>query len=86
MKNSVEDPEKLAKKLSDSEKDTIKDAIKDAQEWLDKNQGADKEQFDEQLKAVEAICNPIVSKVYQASGSAGGASDNHEEEDVHDDL
>jgi len=30
MKNSVEDPEKLAKKLDDSDKDTIKDAIKEA--------------------------------------------------------
>jgi hypothetical protein len=29
MKNSVEDPEKLANKLEESEKDTIKDAIKE---------------------------------------------------------
>jgi hypothetical protein len=29
MKNSVEDPEKLANKLEDSEKETIKDAIKE---------------------------------------------------------
>lgn len=64
MKNSVEDPEKLAKKLDEEDKDAIKEAIKEGQEWLDKNADADKEQFDEQLKAIEAICNPIVSKVY----------------------
>jgi len=29
MKNSVEDPEKLANKLEESEKDQIKDAIKE---------------------------------------------------------
>jgi len=29
MKNSVEDPEKLAKKLDDGDKDAIKAAIKD---------------------------------------------------------
>jgi len=37
MKNSLEDPEKLADKLEDSDKDIIKDAIKEGQEWLDKN-------------------------------------------------
>jgi hypothetical protein len=29
MKNSVEDPEKLAKKLDDADKDAIKDALKE---------------------------------------------------------
>lgn len=37
MKNSIEDPEKLAKKLEDDDKNTIKDALKESQEWLDKN-------------------------------------------------
>jgi heat shock protein 5 len=47
MKNSVEDPEKLAKKLSDDEKKTIEDAIKESKEWLDKNANADKEAYEE---------------------------------------
>ena len=54
MKNSVEDPEKLANKLDDSDKKTIKDAIKDSQEWLDKNQSADKETFETQLKELQS--------------------------------
>jgi heat shock protein 5 len=53
MKNSVEDPEKLAKKLDDDEKKTIKDAIKEAQDWLDKNASAEKEEFEEKLKEIE---------------------------------
>lgn len=54
MKNSVEDPEKLANKLEDSEKKTIKEALKEAQEWLDKNASADKETFEIQLKDLQA--------------------------------
>ena len=54
MKNSVEDPEKLANKLEDSEKKAIKEALKETQEWLDKNQTADKEDFESQLKDLQA--------------------------------
>lgn len=68
MKNQVEDPEKLASKLSDDEKDTIKEALKDTQSWLDKNTNAEKEEYEEELKELEKICNPIVSKVYGQSG------------------
>ena len=53
MKNSVEDPEKLANKLEDSDKKTIKEALKEAQEWLDKNTSADKEAFETQLKDLQ---------------------------------
>ena len=59
-----QDPEKLANKLSESDKETIKDALKDTQDWLDKNQTAEKEDFEEELKELERICNPIVQKVY----------------------
>lgn len=54
MKNSVEDPEKLANKLEDGDKKTIKDALKEAQEWLDKNASADKETFETQLKDLQS--------------------------------
>lgn len=64
MKNTIEDPEKLANKLSDDEKETIKEAVKEAQEWLSANQEADKEDFEEKQKALEQVCNPIISKVY----------------------
>lgn len=47
MKNTVEDPEKLGKKLNDDDKDTIKDAIKETQDWLSKNGDADKEALEE---------------------------------------
>ena len=53
MTNSIEDPEKLAKKIEDDDKSTIKDALKEAQEWIDKNSSADKEAYEEKLKDLQ---------------------------------
>lgn len=68
MKNSVEDKEKLAEKLSDEDKSTIKDALTDAQDWLNANSDAEKDDFEDKLKELQTTCDPIVSKVYQAAG------------------
>ena len=88
MKNTVEDKDKLADKLEEDDKEAVKTAVKDALEWLDDNQSAEKEDYEEKLKKVEGVCNPIVQKAYQASGggpSEGGAAGSAEEED-HDEL
>lgn len=47
MKNTVEDPEKLANKLAEDDKKTIQDALKETQEWLTSHQEADKEEFED---------------------------------------
>ena len=39
---------------------------KEVIEWLDHNQQAEKEEFEHQQKKLEAICAPIVTKLYQA--------------------
>ena len=54
MKNSIDDPEKLQKKLDEDDKKTIKDAVKDAQDWLENNKEADKETYEGRLKELEA--------------------------------
>jgi len=36
--------------------------------WIDANQLADKEEFEHQLKDLEKICMPIVTKLYQGAG------------------
>jgi len=81
MKNSISDSDKLGDKLEGEDKKTIEDAIKDALEWLDENQAAEKEDYEEKLKEVEGICNPIVSKVYGAKGDKGGDDDSFEHDD-----
>jgi heat shock protein 5 len=52
MKNSIEDKDKLAEKLSDEDKSTITDALTDAQDWLNANSDAEKDDFEEKLKEV----------------------------------
>ncbi|XP_076950094.1 luminal-binding protein 3-like [Bidens hawaiensis] len=70
MKNQVNDKDKLADKLESDEKKRIETVTREALEWLDDNQSAEKEEYDEKLKEVEAVCNPIVTAVYQRSGGA----------------
>merc|ERR1712194_566360 len=80
MKNSVEDKDKLADKLEEDDKSKIKDALSDAQDWLNANQDAEKDDFEDKLKELQVVCDPIIQKVYQASGGQGGASDSADEE------
>merc|ERR1711956_136542 len=71
MKNTLGDSEKgVADKIGDDDKETIEKALEEVNEWLDDNQDAEKEDFDEKLKEVQDTCSPIISKVYQESGGA----------------
>merc|ERR1711904_299753 len=73
MKNSIEDKEKIADKISDEDKSAIKDALTDSQDWLNANQDAEKDDFEDKLKELQTVCDPIIQKVYQASGGQGQA-------------
>ncbi|OZJ05557.1 78 kDa glucose-regulated protein [Bifiguratus adelaidae] len=71
LKGQVSDDSQLGGKLSDDEKSTINDAIKEKLDWLDDHSAsATKEDFDEKREEIEAIVNPITSKLYGA-GEAG---------------
>ncbi|XP_013400629.1 heat shock cognate 71 kDa protein [Lingula anatina] len=72
MKSTVED-EKLKDKISDSDRDTITNKCKEVIDWLDSNQLAEKEEFEDKQKELEKICNPIITKLYQGAEGAGGA-------------
>ena len=91
MKNTVEDKEKgLGAKLTDDEKETITNALKEAQDWLNANQEAEKDEYDTHLKDLQKICDPIIGKLYQQQGgpnpgSAGaGASEDADSEEPED--
>jgi len=70
MKSTVED-EKLQDKISPEDKKAIVDKCNEVIAWLDKNQMAEKEEYDHQQKELEKVCNPIFSKLYQG-GMPGG--------------
>ncbi|XP_058195781.1 heat shock 70 kDa protein [Rhododendron vialii] len=69
MRNTVKD-EKLAGKLDAADKGKIENAIDEAIQWLDGNQLAEVEEFEDKLKELENFCNPIIAKMYQ--GGVGG--------------
>jgi len=71
MKQTVED-EKLADKLSEEDKKKINDKCTETLSWLESNQSAEKEEFEDRQKEVEKICAPIITKLYQAAGGAPG--------------
>lgn len=68
MRNTIEDPEKLADKLSEEDKETISDALNESQDWINSNEDADRDGYDEQLKELQRICDPIIGQVYQQQG------------------
>jgi len=68
MKSSLSD-EKMADKIPADEKTKCMDAINSTTSWLDANQNAEKEEFEEKQKALEAIVMPILQNL---SGGAGG--------------
>ena len=52
----------------------MEEAIDAAVKWLEENQDAETEEFKKQKKALEDVVQPIIAKLYQASGGgAGGA-------------
>merc|ERR1712062_590104 len=71
MKNTLTE-EKLKEKFEEADKKKIEEAVEEALAWLDKNQLAEKDEFEAKQKALEAIVNPIMMKVYQAAGGGGG--------------
>ena len=79
MRNTIEDKDKLADKIDDEDKSTIADALSEAQDWLSSNDDAEAEDLEEHFKEVQSICDPIIAKVYQASGGQGQGGDDDEE-------
>jgi heat shock 70kDa protein 1/2/6/8 len=71
MKNTVSEPQ-MAEKLGEADKKTITDAVEAQIQWLNANQEASKEEFEHHQKELEGICNPIMTKMYQGAGGAGG--------------
>jgi len=70
MRNTLEDPN-VGGKLSGGDKESLKKAVDDAINWLDENQSASKEEYERRQKDLEAVANPIISKMYQGGAGAG---------------
>merc|ERR1719458_295777 len=71
MKSTIDD-DKLKEKISDSDREAINSKCDEIIKWLDANQLAEVDEFQDKQKEVEGICNPIITKLYQDAGGAPG--------------
>merc|ERR1719495_668388 len=71
MKSTVED-DKFKDKVPEEDRNKILESCNEAIKWLDANQLGEKEEYEHKQKEIEQICNPIITKMYQAAGGAPG--------------
>uniref|UniRef100_A0A7R9TF34 Heat shock protein 70 n=1 Tax=Micromonas pusilla TaxID=38833 RepID=A0A7R9TF34_MICPS len=69
MKNTMND-ENVGGKIDPDDKTKIMTAVEETIAWLDGNQTAEVDEFEDKMKELEGLCNPIISKMYQAGGGA----------------
>jgi len=72
MKNQIND-EKFKNALDASDKKAIEDKVNEIMKWLEHADHAEKEEFESMQKELEAVCNPIIQKMYAATGGAPSA-------------
>merc|ERR1712023_509558 len=69
-KNSLEE-QQISEKLTPEDKKAIQDKASEIINWLDNNQSAEIDEFEDKKKELESVANPIMTKMYQ--GAQGGA-------------
>ena len=72
MKQTVLENDEMKQKLGeDAEK--LQQVVDETSRWLDDNMEATKGEYEEKLKEIEGVVNPIMQKVYAAGGVPQGA-------------
>ena len=66
LKQTVED-EKLKGKITEEDKAVILSKTAETLEWLENNQQAEKDEFDDKQKELEQVAMPIMTKLYEAN-------------------
>eukprot|EP00010_Vexillifera_abyssalis_P007164 CAMPEP_0201545210 /NCGR_PEP_ID=MMETSP0173_2-20130828/1722_1 /ASSEMBLY_ACC=CAM_ASM_000268 /TAXON_ID=218659 /ORGANISM="Vexillifera sp., Strain DIVA3 564/2" /LENGTH=620 /DNA_ID=CAMNT_0047953545 /DNA_START=49 /DNA_END=1908 /DNA_ORIENTATION=- len=62
VRNSCDEPQ-LKDKITDEEKEKVESAVKEVIEWLDNNQQASKEEYEEKQKELQDIFHPIMQRI-----------------------
>merc|ERR1712002_877513 len=70
MKSSIDQAE-VKSKLSEEEIESTQAKLEEALKWLDSNQLAEKEEFEDKQKEVEEMTRPIIAKIYQQKQGEG---------------
>jgi len=72
LRNTLQD-EKVSSHIESSDKEKLNKSIDETISWLDHNQEATKEEYEERRKQLENIANPIMMKMYQQGSMNSGA-------------
>ena len=90
LKTQIGDQDGLGGKIDDEDRKTLLALTKETAEWIDsEGQTASAEALEEKLAEVQAVVNPITSKLYEDAGPGGygpGEGDEQEPFRSHDEL
>merc|ERR1712057_130479 len=67
MKNTISE-DKFKSAVSEDEVKALTEKVDETMAWLETAEHAEKEEFDSMEKELQAVCNPIITKMYQAGG------------------
>ena len=72
LRSSIKD-EKIKSKLSEEDRKTVEEEVERVVEWLQRNENAELEDFENKYKEVSEVCSPIMQRVYaEGAGGPGG--------------
>ena len=91
LKTQIGDQDGLGGKIDDDDRKTLLALTKETTEWIDsEGQTASAETLEEKLAEVQAVVNPITSKLYEGEGPTGGYGPGEDDEQEpfrsHDEL
>lgn len=70
LRNTLSDPQ-VDEKLEAGDKEKLNAEISSVVTWLDENQTATSEEYEDKQKELEGVANPIMMKFYGAGGAGG---------------
>ena len=68
--------EKLKGQFTDDEKKSVETKVDEVLKWSNDNPAASKEEYDQKIKEIEGVFNPIMQRVYQKMGGQPGGMPN----------
>jgi len=72
MRNTMSE-EGVKSKISEEDRQKVESEVSKVVSWLEAHNQAEKEEYEAKQKELEAVCNPIMMKLYQQGGAPGGA-------------
>jgi len=69
-------------KIQNDDKEAILNIVEEKLNWLNENQEASTEEFNEAKKAIEEVAQPIIAKMYQQGQEGQGQQEPHEHDDT----